>query len=64
MYQIETLNISEIFKEQTKYTKTYHRIGPPGRFGLIVELSVCLSVCVCVVPSSVFFSVDVARIFV
>ena len=35
----------------------FHRIGPLGRFGLVVAMSVCLSVClsVCVSPSHAIF---------
>ena len=38
---------------QDPFSKIFHRIGPLGRFGLVVAMSVCLSVCVC--PSHAIF---------
>ena len=33
----------------------FHRINPLGRFGLVVAMSMCLSVCLCVVPFACIF---------
>ena len=36
------------------YINSFHRIGPLGRFDLVVTMSVCVSVCLCVCLMSLF----------
>ena len=47
------LGVWNIYKMCLNNWVHFHRIGPLGRFGLLVAMSVCLSVCVS--PSHAFF---------